>query len=232
MDVKENCGVCGAALVYDTEPLDMTCSFCGETHSTLIYCPQSHFICDSCHGREALDILRQVLDTSDSKSPVDILERIMSHPSVPMHGPEHHAMVPAVIVAAVRNAGYEVPDKAIEKAIMRGANVPGGWCGSHGACGAAVGVGIAVSVLTGATPVTGEPRALANEATVFALTRMIDGHPRCCKRASRRAVEAAVEFLRDRMGVELEDAQTLPCNYSERNRECVLDECLYYPSHE
>ena len=44
------------------------------------------------------------------------------------------------------------------------AMVPGGWCGSHGACGAGVGVGIAISALTEATPLTGKTRALANEA--------------------------------------------------------------------
>jgi hypothetical protein len=37
------------------------------------------------------------------------LEQVMAHPLVPMHGPEHHAMVPAVIIAAVRNAGYPGP---------------------------------------------------------------------------------------------------------------------------
>jgi hypothetical protein len=83
-----------------------------------------------------------------------ILEKVMAHPSVPMHGPEHHIMVPCVIIAAVRNAGYTVPEGAIEKALERASKVPGGWCGLYGDCGAAVGVGIAVSVLTNATPLT------------------------------------------------------------------------------
>ena len=65
-----------------------------------------------------------------------------------MHGPEHHAIVPGAIIAAVRNTGYPVPEGAIEKALERASKVPGGWCGLYGDCGAAVGVGIAVSVLT------------------------------------------------------------------------------------
>lgn len=228
MESRENCGVCGTSLIYATTSSDVRCIFCGEEHSSQIYCPEGHYICDACHGQEALDALRQMLQREVSSSPGEILEHILSHPSVPMHGPEHHAIVPAVIIAAVRNAGYPVPDEAIEKAITRGSKVPGGWCGSHGVCGAAVGVGTAISVLTDATPLTGKQRSLANEATSFALSRMLDGHPRCCKRASRNAVLAAVDFLRERMGIVLKDAGKVSCTYSSRNRECVRKGCPYY----
>jgi len=225
---KDNCGVCGTPLVYGTEPVTMHCTYCGRTSSTNIYCPEGHYICDSCHEREALEVLRKVLDSLPSTSPIEILECVMSYPSVPMHGPEHHAMVPAIIVAAVRNAGYSVPQDAVEKALTRGAKVPGGWCGFYGVCGAAIGVGTAVSILSGATPVTGEPRSLAMAATAFTLSRMLDGHPRCCKRASRKALQAAVEFLRDRMDINLDPGQPIKCRYSERNQECPGEACYYY----
>ena len=228
LDFKENCGVCGRPLIHETEPVSMRCVFCGKKYSALIHCPESHYICDSCHEREALDILRQVLNSSTSTDPTEILERVMSHPSVPMHGPEHHAMVPAAIVAAVCNAGYSIPKEAVEIAVTRGSEVPGGWCGFYGACGAAVGVGIAVSVLTKATPLTGKQRSLAMEATSLALARMLDGHPQCCKRASRNALEAAVEFLRDRMGMTLGMGQPIRCSYSQRNQTCPREECPYY----
>ncbi len=74
-------------------------------------------------------MLRGVIESTTSTSPGEILEKVISHPSVPMHGPEHHAIVPAVIVAAVKNAGYPVPEGAVEKAIERGSKVPGVWCG-------------------------------------------------------------------------------------------------------
>ncbi|MFC2059230.1 DUF5714 domain-containing protein [Chloroflexota bacterium] len=225
---RDNCGVCGSPLVYGTEEVSMQCNFCGEKYPTLIHCPQGHYVCDSCHQTEALDTLRQVLNSSTSSDPIEIMELVMSHPSVPMHGPEHHAMVPAVIVAAVRNAGYSIPNGAIEKAITRGAKVPGGWCGSHGACGAAIGVGTAVSVLTEATPLTGKTRTLANEATWFTLSRMLDGHPRCCKRASRKAIEAAIEFLREKLDIDLHINLPIRCNYSWRNRECAKEGCPYF----
>lgn len=206
----------------------MRCIFCQEASSTNIYCADDHFVCDSCHERESLDIIRQVVSSSTTTSPNEILEVIMSHPAVPMHGPEHHAMVPAAIIAAMRNAGYPISQQAIEHAIIRGAKVPGGWCGFYGACGAAVGMGIAVSIITEATPITGKQRSLAIEATSCALSKLIDGYPRCCKRASRMTVEAAVEFLRNKMNIVLDKGQTISCDYSQRNRECPKENCSYY----
>ncbi|MFC1926007.1 DUF5714 domain-containing protein [Chloroflexota bacterium] len=228
MESKDNCGICGSPLVYGTAETPRQCVYCGKEYPALIYCPQGHYVCDSCHGAEALGTLRQVLASSTSTCPVDIMELVMSHSSVPMHGPEHHSIVPAAIVAAARNAGYPVPEGALDNAITRGSKVPGGWCGSHGACGAGIGVGIAVSVLTEATPLTGRQRALANEATSYTLSRLLDGHPRCCKRAGRRALEAAAKFLRDKMNIDLEMKETTGCNYTERNKECVKEECPYF----
>ena len=228
MKSTENCGICGKTLTYGTEAVSLQCNFCGKTQPTQIYCPDGHYVCDTCHARQAIDILREVLNSTTGADPSEILEKVMSHPSVPMHGPEHHAIVPAVIVAAVKNVGYPVPEGAVEKAIERGSKVPGGWCGFYGACGAAIGVGIAISVLTGATPLTGKTRTLANEATSLALNKMLDEGPRCCKRASRKAMEAAGDFLEKRMDIILEKEGDISCRYVPRNRECIREDCEYY----
>jgi hypothetical protein len=146
-----------------------------------------------------------------------------------MHGPEHHVIVPAVIIAAIRNAGYPVPEGAIDKALERASKVPGGWCGLYGDCGAAVGIGIAVSVLTNATPLTGKERGLALGATALALSKLLDDQPRCCKRSSRIAVEAAVNYLEDKLGIKLGQSKLIPCAYTIRNQQCAKGECPYYP---
>ena len=228
MKSPTNCGVCGRPLVYSTEPKTLACALCGKTASSLIYCPAGHYVCDACHSRSAIEVLRQVLGATTSSDPMAILEQVMAHPAVPMHGPEHHVIVPAVLVAAVRSAGYPVPEGAVEKAIDRGGGVPGGWCGSHGDCGAAVGVGLAVSVIMGATPLTGKPRTLALGATALALSRMLDEQPRCCKRASRRAMLAAVDYLRERLGISLPVAEPPRCVYVARNAECARQQCPFF----
>ena len=148
-----DCGVCGRPLVYAADSLLRVCDLCGTEHTTMISCPAGHFICDSCHGMAAMDVVRRLLATTTSCDPAAILEQVMALTGLPMHGPEHHAIVPGVIIAAARNAGVPVPDRALEMALERAGKVPGGWCGYYGVCGAAVGVGIAVSVLSGATPV-------------------------------------------------------------------------------
>jgi hypothetical protein len=228
MKSTENCGVCGRPLVYGTEEIIRRCDYCGGEFPALIYCPEGHYVCDSCHNRAALDVLRDVLAASTGTDPAATIEKVMAHPAVPMHGPEHHAIVPAAIVAAVRNTGYPVPDGAVERAIERGSKVPGGWCGACGACGAGIGAGIAVSVITGATPLTGRPRSLANEMTALALSQMVDGGPRCCKRASRNAVRTAVEFLETKLGITLDRAEPAACGYVDRNKECIRKACPYY----
>lgn len=226
---KDNCGVCGGPLTYSTESVTMRCEYCGQSFNAQIYCPDGHYVCDACHKQDALGILKEVVNNSTSTDPMEILESVMSHPSVPMHGPEHHTIVPVVILTAVKNAGYPLPENAIEKSITRSERVPGGWCGSHGACGAGIGVGIAVSILTKATPLTGKERSLANKATVAALSKMIDGYPRCCKRASRKAIEAAICFLRDELAINLSRKQPVHCSYSGRNLQCPKNGCSYHP---
>jgi hypothetical protein len=172
--------------------------------------------------------LRQVLDTEKTTDPAALLEKVMGHPSVPMHGPEHHVIVPASIVAAVRNSGYPLAEGAVDKAIERASKVPGGWCGLYGDCGAAVGAGIAVSVITGATPLTGKQRTLALASTSQALSRMLDDQPRCCKKASRTAIQSTVDFLCEHLDINLPQSSQVKCAYSLRNRECAREKCPYY----
>jgi hypothetical protein len=228
MTSTTDCGICGRPLVYATQSVSRICTFCEKEQKTLIYCPSGHFVCDTCHRKAALDVLRQVVSNTRSADPAAILEQVVSHPAVPMHGPEHHVIVPVAIVAAVRNSGYPVPEEAVGQALERASKVPGGWCGFYGDCGAAVGAGVAVSVITGATPLTGKPRTLAMAATAQALSRMLDEQPRCCKRASRIAIESTVEFLNRQLGLKLPQGNQVRCTYFMRNKECARQKCPYY----
>ena len=223
-----DCGVCGRPLVYAADSLLRVCGLCGMEHTTMISCPAGHYVCDRCHGMAAMDVVRRLLASTTSRDPVAILEQVMSHPGLPMHGPEHHAIVPGVIIAAARNAGALLPGGALETALERASTVPGGWCGYYGACGAAVGVGIAVSVLSGATPVKGEQRSQALGATSQALARMVDDQPRCCKRASRIAVQAAVQYLRDQLDIDLASGELARCAYTQRNAQCARERCPFF----
>lgn len=230
MQQNEICGVCGVPLVNSPEDVPVKCGICGREAKIRLSCPNGHYVCPECSNLEIPQVLEKVISSSKSKSPGEILELVMAHPKLSMHGPDHHYIIPIVIIAAAKNAGYEVPVEAIQEAMQRGLQVPGGWCGFCGACGAAVGMGIATSALTMATPVNGKKRSLAIEATSVALARMTDNAPRCCKKAGRIAMETAVDFLNAKIGTKLEKGKTPVCTYSARNKECVKQACKYYPA--
>ena len=59
--------------------------------------------------------------------------------------------------------------KQLQAAEGRGKTVPGGACGNCGACGSGVGIGIFISIFTGATPMAADSWKLANEGTARGL---------------------------------------------------------------
>jgi len=223
--------VCGKPLIYFQKRRSIKCYYCGIDEETLACCSAGHFVCDKCHSIEAIDLITEVCTKTKSTSPLDIAEGIMTHPSIPLNGPEHHVLVPAVLLAASRNAKPELNLKfdAIQEAIERGKKVPGGWCGFYGCCGAAVGLGIAVSILSSATPLKGRERALANLAVSKGLKDAADGGPVCCKRMVRRILKIAIPFLKRYFNIKLNPFSSVQiCQYTRRNNKCIKLECPYF----
>jgi hypothetical protein len=155
---------------------------------------------------------------------------LMRDPRVKMHGPEHHFLVPAVLLAAWCNAtGRSGADRAamLAKARTRAADVKGGFCGTHGSCGAAMGTGIFVSVATGATPLSREQWRLSNLMTAESLMTVArQGGPRCCKRDTFLSLQSAADFLAREMGVRIQTRAPV-CEWSGLNKECLGAACAY-----
>jgi hypothetical protein len=234
---KSGCLVCGAVLTYFEAPRDLACAVCGAVFPADASCDAGHFVCDACHSSSANDWIERRCATADGADPMRIAIELMRSPHVTMHGPEHHFLVPASLLAAWHNAGgpaalgssAEKSDQ-IRKARRRAELVPGGFCGTHGACGAAIGCGIFVSVITRATPLSGQEWRLSNEATAEALQAIAAlGGPRCCKRDSFLAIIAARDFVGDRFGVALPIAEPLLCEFIRLNKECTGQACPFCP---
>lgn len=226
---RENCLICGAPLVYLAEAELRECAVCHRRLPANAGCEAGHFVCDECHSMGALSFLVPLLLESKEKSPQRLLETVMSYPGVHMHGPEHHSIVPCVLLTAYRNCGgaLDLP-RALREAARRGKQIPGGSCGYMGACGAAVGAGIFASVALGASPLSGENWALPQLLTGECLRRNAAiGGPRCCKRTSRTAISAGVRFAEERLGVTMED-ELIPCAYTGHNSECLKSACPYH----
>ncbi len=231
MEHKAGCLICGRDLVYAEEPRDLPCAVCGEIMSTATACEAGHFVCDRCHGLEALDLIEQFCIATELEDPLAIACILMRYPAVRMHGPEHHFLVPASLIAAYCNHQGEPGRKGnlLRQARTRAGVVPGGACGTHGTCGAAVGTGIFVSLITGSTPLKKQEWSLANQMTAESLMTIArHGGPRCCKRDSWLAIRTAITFLAERFGVELPLGEAVRCAFSGINRECLQEECPFH----
>lgn len=233
MEERSGCVLCGKELRYTDEPREMQCVFCHGAFATQAKCVDDHFVCDACHAAPANELIERFTAGSDSKNPLDIAITLMKSPQVKMHGPEHHFLVPAVLLAAFYNASGRPREKEaqIRKARQRAENVLGGFCGFYGSCGAAVGTGIFVSVMTGATPLSQKEWQLSNLATAHSLQAIaLAGGPRCCKRNSFLAILKTVRFVRDRFRVEMQlGPDRLVCAFHHMNNECRKVECRFYP---
>jgi hypothetical protein len=227
----ENCMICRKELEYLTTAVPVTCTYCGKEETANIHCPEGHYVCNECHASDSIKIITQFCLNSDSKNPMEMAKTIMKHPTMPMHGPEHHAMIAGVLVTAYRNAAGKLSDEKTIEAIRRGSTVPGGYCGLYGADAAAIATGIAMSIILGATPLTDHERRVANMMTSRALSA-ISGNSgmRCCKRSTFAAIDAAVQYFREVLGVELEQipVSKLKCEHSHRNKQCSGINCRYY----
>jgi hypothetical protein len=157
---------------------------------------------------------------------------LMRDTRIKMHGPEHHFLVPAVLLAAYCNATgrpREEKTEMISKARRRAEEVKGGSCGFSGNCGAAVGTGIFVSLVTGATPLSRTEWRLANLMTSESLRAIAErGGPRCCKRDSFLAITTAVGFLKKELALSLPLEDSLACEFSSLNKECLRSGCPYF----
>lgn len=233
MDEKNNCLLCGKKLVYFETARPMECSVCHRTVESTACCEDGHFICDVCHAARGVDVTVETCLHTPSKNPITIMRTLMNQPCIHMHGPEHHVLVGAALLAAYHNCGGEVDlAQGLREMKRRGKQVPGGSCGFWGCCGAAVSAGIFVSIITGATPLKGQEWGLANRMTAQALDAIGKlGGPRCCKRDSFTAVLTAVPFVKEHFGVELELPPRVRCGYFPMNEECLRERCPYNPAH-
>ncbi len=230
-EFRSGCLVCGGALEYLSAAQPVRCALCGTSAESTARCTADHFVCDACHSGSAKDVIERACLASTGDDPLEIARALMRHPNLKLHGPEHHFLVPAALLAAHANARGEraALPRLLAEARRRSEPVAGGFCGFQGACGAAIGAGIYVSLATGATPLAAEPWALANAATARALDVLARvGGPRCCKRTTGLVLLAAVRFASERLGVRLA-ATSAPCEWADANAECIERRCPFYP---
>lgn len=233
IDINMNveCLICNAPLEYLEKDELMECEICHKKEYSKTRCINGHYVCNECHT-EGMDSIIGVCLNTDSKDPIGILEMMMDMPFCHMHGPEHHVMVGAALLTAYKNAGGNIDlESALKEMMSRGKSVPGGACGFWGSCGAGISSGMFISIISGSTPLENEPFALSHRMTSRSLGAIADvGGPRCCKRDSFLSILAAVDFVREHFGIEMETHKTV-CRYSAQNNQCIGKRCPFSAIH-
>jgi len=220
------CLVCGASLIYRDEESPARCHYCQAVLPAAAACERGHFVCDACHTTDALAAIERICQATQETDLIALLEEIRQHPAISRHGPEHHVLVPAVILAAYRNLGGEVTPAMFSSALQRSKAVPGGTCGFGGVCGAATGVGIAFSLLLKANPVKPRERSQVQSVVQAVLGDLAALEAaRCCQRECWLALRKAADLSRKLLPIPLRAEAPLVCNQSHDNRDCLLTGC-------
>ena len=232
MTNKSGCLICGSELTYLEKEVEVQCSFCKETFKTKTICPEGHYVCDSCHSVQGVETIISYCLKSESKDPIFILNEIMKDPFIYMHGPEHHIMVGAALLTAYANAGGDINlEKALKDMKKRGGQYPGGSCGFWGTCGAAVSLGMFLSIITQSTPLSTESWGIINRGTGRALDEIGKlGGPRCCKRNSFTAALTGATYVLENFNVKMDIPDQVACRFFKNNRQCLEKRCPYFPN--
>jgi hypothetical protein len=230
----ENCAVCGEGLEYFEEAVKVVCNFCGKKERGYIKCPKGHYICDGCHGKNILDLIRKVALSTDQVDPLSIAELMMSNPELPMLGCEHAIIASVALISALKNRkSLDIRDNQIDEVLERTKKQSiSGYCGLTGVCGVAVGIGAVFSVLLSATCSKDRESAIV----MHCVSRVIDAigndvGPMCCKSFVRTALGVSYSLLKEYLNIDLPiHREKISCFYSERHpHTCRGSKCLYYP---
>ena len=224
--------VCGSILEYLNEARELTCSYCGKVEHGHIHCPNSHYICDICHNKDAKRIIEDISFTTKSENPFEISGIMMSHPGLPMLGCQHAYIAGGAFIAAIKNEGSKgVTNEEIKEVFRRTEKqAHGGYCGLSGVCGIAPAIGACFAVLTGSKCGKGEEQRITMEA-VARVTRAITDltGPSCCKAYVWTSLDVAVEYLKESLSILLPVSQSIICNYSGKHPHgCRSEQCPYF----
>ncbi|WP_027358475.1 radical SAM protein [Desulforegula conservatrix] len=221
------CMVCGEVLYYSVGFMkESACSYCGKKEHSSVTCRNGHFVCDSCHAADGLDFIRRYLTSTDEKDLVLMFDTIKSHKSIPMHGPEHHALVAGIIVAAYLNTVARKDESMILEAVERASKIAGGSCGYSGVCGAASGAGTGFAIILGSSPVNPSGRKAVQSIVHEILGEIASFEAaRCCQRDGWIALKKSAEISQKFLNVTLLADHVISCKQCGDNQECISDKC-------
>ncbi|MDP4161156.1 MAG: DUF5714 domain-containing protein [Bacillota bacterium] len=217
---------------------EMTCIQCGKTEIGNICCPNGHYVCDDCHGKNLFASILKDIQTAQEQNPFTIAERLMNQDEVPMLGCENAWIAAGAFLAALKNEGtLTITDDQIREALQRTKKQAiGGYCGLTGVCGIAPAIGACFSVILGAAC----PKDQETAKTMSVVSNVVRAiaalaGPCCCKAFVRAALNEAVASAQEFFDVSLLDTTdpAMNCTYITRHPHgCRMEKCPYYKQNE
>lgn len=225
--------VCGSVLEYLEQAERLTCAYCGTSELGHVRCPNSHYICDTCHNKGSIEAIEDVTYNATSKDPVEISELMIAHPALPMLGCQHAYIAAGALMAAIRNEGSKkITNEDIKEVFKRiERQAIGGYCGLTGICGISPAVGAVFAVLLGSKCGKDIEQRITMEAAsrVSEVIRDLTG-PSCCKAYVRASLPVAIDTLKESLGIVLPvKEREISCTYMDKHPHgCLSSKCPYF----
>jgi len=230
-----DCPVCGSETTLLKQEESFDCTFCGSRGQGNVKCPEGHFICESCRGKTALKIIKDISLTTAGQDPLAIAELMMSHPDLPMLGCEHASAVAGAIMASLKNSPYgrnRIANSEIYEAFERTSKQSvDGSCGRTGVCGIAPAVGACFSIFLGSRRGSDSEQKITMEAVIRVSRAIADlTGPSCCKAYARAAITEAAAVFGERFGILLPVRNSAAICWQNKKypQGCREDRCPYY----
>ena len=185
-------------------------------------------------------VIEDIMLTTDSSSPMAIVELAFTFQGLPMLGCPHAYIAGGALMAALKNSGATlstegraaVGNEEIREVFRRTRKqAHGGYCGLTGVCGIVPALGACVSILTGSKCGRNEAQRLTMEA-VSKVTKAITDltGPSCCKAYTRISVTVTLDFLKENLNLKLPREAASSCRYMNKHPHgCRKNKCPYYP---
>ena len=114
MEASIDCLICDNVLEYLPETTPHQCFYCSTEHMSNVECAAGHYVCDPCHALRPNDLIMEFCLHTKMNDPIELATLLMRNPKVNMHGPEHHFLVPAILLTTYYNTMNE-PELKVEK---------------------------------------------------------------------------------------------------------------------
>jgi len=223
--------------VYFSSGKELVCKQCGKQEIANICCPNGHYICDACHGKDFFATILDYILATPSPNPFEIAEKLMDHAKMPMLGCEHAWIAAGAFMASLKNHGcITITDDQIREVLNRTRKQAiGGYCGLTGICGIVPALGACFSVILGAAC----PKDRETATTMKVAGRIVQAiadqtGPCCCKNFVRTALTEAVKSADEYLNITMPfNGQMLRCTHSARHPHgCRIDRCSFYKEDE